>query len=121
MPHVQALVHLVYIIAVVQAAHFRRLSEKAAPAQGVDEVLAPHLLPFLRRAYIVQSLMTSATASDTQASLPFCQQTEGVHAGPESNRQVAALARQHTSTCSAHLRMLAYWHCAYPVRLLRQR
>ena len=88
--YVQALVHLVYMIAVAQAACFRRLSGKATPAQGVDGVLAPHLLPFLRRAHIVQRLLTSATASDTRAALPFCQQTQGIQAGAENAHQVAA-------------------------------
>ena len=113
--HVQALVRLVYVIAVAQAAHFRRLSGKATTAQGVDGVLAPHLLPFLRRAHIVQSLLTSATASDTCVALPFCQQTQDIQAGAESNHQVAAFPLRCSSTCSALLQPPVCQRSAYHV------
>ena len=71
----QALLRLVYTIATAQAAYFTSagLTGTASLAQ-VRRVLAPLLFPFLQRAHIVMCLITSASASVTRSTLPFCQQ-----------------------------------------------
>lgn len=73
--HLQALTRLVSYMSIAQAAEFRTTAENAAPAE-FDQAVAPHVLPFLRRAYVVECQMTSLPASETYARLQCCHQTD---------------------------------------------
>ena len=66
----QALLHLVYYIAVVQLAEtWQVMPAGESTLPGIELMMAPSLVPFLRRAYIARCQMLSLPAADTYSSL----------------------------------------------------